>query len=192
MKNQYRTILLLSVLVVAAAVLRVLNAGYHFYNLVPVTAMGLVCGSALKQNRYAYLIPLSAMLLSDIGLSLFTSVQGFYGISQWVNYLALVLVTRLGVSMKRRTILPIIGYTICGSFLFFLLSNAGTFLSGYYGYTREGLFQCYLMAIPFYRNELATSFFVNSFSGDLIFSFTAFGLLALNSYKQRYAANLLS
>jgi hypothetical protein len=31
------------------------------------------------------------------------------------------------------------------------------------------------MAIPFYKNELATSFFVNSLQADLVFSFVAFG-----------------
>ena len=183
MKKINFQILIVAILVLVTALLRVVNAEFHIYNLVPIAALGLFSGSILKNKRIAYLIPLFSMMLSDIGLALFTSVQGFYGVSQFVTYFALALVTFLGTFLQKRSILNIAGFTISGSILFFILSNFGTFLSGYYGYSLPGLIECYSMAIPFYKSELANAFFINSLAGDLCFSFIAFGLMHLAAQK---------
>lgn len=178
-------IVFVAILIIITSVLRVMNAELHYYNFIPVAAIGLFSGSMLRNKRIAYLIPLSAMLLSDIGLSLFTGTQGFYGISQMVNYIALALVTFLGTFLVNRNAIRITGFTLSGSMIFFLLSNFGTFLSGYYGFSWHGMVECYTMAIPFYQNETATTFFMNSFIGDLCFSYLAFGIgyLTLNRLK---------
>jgi hypothetical protein len=179
MKKESNQIFLVAVLVLITALLRVVNAEFHVYNLVPVAALGLFSGSILKNKRIAYLIPLLSMILSDIGLSLFTNVQGFYGISQFVNYSALVLVTFLGTFLVKRNATNIVGLTLSGSVVFFLLSNFGTFLSGYYGYSFNGLTTCFTLAIPFYKSDMASTFFLNSFLGDLCFSFISFGIAYL-------------
>lgn len=169
------TLILVLTFILASAALRVINAEYHVYNLIPIAAMGIFSGSVLSNKRLAYMIPLGAMLLSDLGLELFTTMQGFYGISQVVNYAALVLVTFMGTALHNRKVLNILGYTLSGSLVFFILSNFGTYLSGYYGYGLSSLVTCYTMAIPFYKSEMATSFFMNSLLGDLLFSGLAFG-----------------
>ncbi len=183
MKNESSQIILVIALVLFTALFRVVNAEFHVYNLVPVAALGLFSGSILKNKRVAYLIPLFSVLLSDIGLGLFTSVQGFYGISQVINYAALALVTLLGTFLTKRNAVNIIGYTLSGSVIFFLLSNLGTFLGGYYGYSFEGFITCFTLAIPFYKSDMATTFFVNSFVGDICFSFLAFGVVYLACNK---------
>lgn len=176
MKKEYSQIALVCILIMVVAFFRVLNADLHLYNVVPVAALGLFSGSLLQNKRIAYLIPLISMLLSDIGLSLFTHIQGFYGVSQVINYIALAVVTLVGTGLKKRNVFNIAAYTISGSLIFFVLSNFGTFLSGYYGYSSEGLITCFTMAIPFYKSELANTFFLNSFLGDLSFSALAFGI----------------
>lgn len=185
MNKTYTQIALVVLLIILTSVLRVMNAELHFYNFIPVAAIGLFSGSMLMNKRVAYLVPLTAMLLSDAGLALFTNTQGFYGISQLVNYIALALVTFLGTFLVKRSVINVTGFTLSGSMIFFILSNFGTFLSGYYGFSMQGLAECYLMAIPFYQNEMATTFFLNSLIGDLGFSYLAFGIcyLALNRYK---------
>jgi hypothetical protein len=179
MKKEFSQIALVAALILITAMFRVVNAEFHVYNLVPVAALGLFSGSILQNKRLAYLIPLLAMLLSDLGLGLFTHVQGFYGVSQVINYAALASVTFLGTSLVRRNAVNIIGYTLSGSAIFFLLSNLGTFLGGYYGYSVEGFTTCFIMAIPFYKSEMATTFVLNSFLGDLCFSFLGFGIAYL-------------
>ena len=184
MKNKSYPVILVSILIAATAFLRLINAEYHLYNLVPVAALGIFSGSILRNKKAAYLIPLAAMLLSDIGLQLFTHIDGFYGVSQFVNYIALALVTFIGTKMGKRNIIRVTSYTFSGSMVFFILSNLGTFLGGYYGYSLSGFSECYLMAIPFYKSEMATTFFVNSFAGDLAFSALAFGIYYLSSIRQ--------
>jgi hypothetical protein len=183
MNKSHTQIALVAFTILFMAFMRVINADLNLYNMVPIAALGLFSGSVLQNKRMAYLIPLLAMLLSDIGLALFTQTQGFYGYSQLINYAALALVTLIGTFMVKRNVLTIAGYTISGTMIFFLLSNFGTFLSGYYGYTTAGLIECYIMAIPFYKSELATTFFLNSLLGDLAFSFLAFGILYLSSLR---------
>lgn len=191
MKSQYKQILVVSVLVLITAIWRVINTELHIYHLVPIAAMGLFSGSVLNQKKWAYLIPLAAMFLSDLGLTLFTSMQGFYGISQVVNYLALALVTYLGTRLVNRNTMNIAGYTIGGSLVFFLVSNFGTFLSGYYGYSVGGFMECYTMALPFYKSELSTQFFMSSLMADLAFSAVAFTAYAFSgvSSKIPYKSN---
>jgi len=178
MKKQHQQLALVALLVLATAAWRVVNTELHLYHLVPMAALGLFSGSVLQNKKWAYLIPLSAMLLSDLGLTLFTSMQGFYGLSQVVNYLALAMVTLLGTKLVHRKALTVAGYTIGGSLLFFLVSNFGTFLSGFYGYSFSSLMECYAMALPFYKSELSTQFFVSSLLADLAFSALAFGVFA--------------
>ena len=176
MKKENSQLILVAIIILVTALFRVVNAELHIYNLVPVAALGLFSGSILQNKKAAFLIPLCAMFLSDIGLALFTNTQGFYGISQFINYFALALVTFLGTFLVKRNVVNIIGYTLSGSMIFFLLSNFGTFLSGYYGYSFTGFIECFTLAIPFYKSEMANTFFLNSFLGDLCFSAIAFGI----------------
>lgn len=184
MKRENVQLGIVAMLIMATAVWRVANAEMHIYNLVPVAALGLFSGSILKEKKWAYFIPLMAMFLSDLGLSLFTSIQGFYGISQVVNYIALGLITFMGTSMQNRKAVTIVGYTLSASALFFLLSNFGTFLSGFYGYSVASFTECYAMALPFYKSEMSTQFFINSFAADMMFSGLAFGVTALANTKK--------
>lgn len=185
MKKENSSVLLVSLIVLLTAVLRIVNAEFHIYNLVPVAALGLFSGSILQQKKASYLIPLSAMFLSDLGLSIFTHTPGFYGVSQLINYGALALVTLLGTRLHKRNSLSVAGYTLSGSLIFFLLSNFGTFLGGYYGYSDEGFIQCFTLAIPFYKSDMATTFFLNSFIGDLCFSALAFGSVHLLTSRRK-------
>lgn len=187
MRKETTQIFLVALVIFITATLRVINAEAHLYNLVPVAALGLFSGSVLQNKRWAYAIPLAAMFLSDLGLALFTHIQGFYGISQVINYMALGIITFMGTRMQKRNVLNIAGYTLSGSLFFFLLSNFGTWLGGYYAYTFAGLTECFTMALPFYKSEMATSFFVNSVLGDLCFSGLAFGLFALLAEKRQLA-----
>ncbi len=183
MNKEIKQIAIVAILVLSMALMRVVNAEFHLYHWVPVAALGIFSGSVLRQGKWAYLIPLMAMFISDIAFSLFTTTQGFYGVSQFVNYAALALVTFLGTQLQNRKTLNIAGFTIAGSLIYFLLSNFGTWLGGYYDMTWSGLVQCFTLAIPFYKSELATGFFVNSLLGDLGFSLVSFTIVY--AYKKK-------
>lgn len=167
-----------AILVAAAVFSRVMNAEMHWYNFGPLVAISLFSGSLLGNKTWAYLIPLAAYLASDIILEI-TLGNGFYGISQFFVYGGMALVVALGGKLgKQPKALNIMGYSIGGSLVFWLVSNLGVFIAGYYGWSFSGFATTYLMAIPFYT-VTGTEFFANQLIGDLLFSGVLFGAYAL-------------
>ena len=59
--------------------------------------------------------------------------------------------------------------SLTGAFLFFLLSNFGVWVSGYYGLTLVGLIECYIMAIPFFGYTLISTIFFSVIFETIIF-----------------------
>lgn len=157
-------------LVLIAVLARVANREMGLYNLAPVAAIGLFSGAILRDKRFSYIVPLLAMFLSDLYFQLFTSVEGFYGMEQVINYGALMLVTLLGTKMGQPKALKIAGFSIAGSVIFFAVSNFGSFLTGMWGNDFNALVTTYTMALPFFKNTLAS---------DLLGNVVLFGLYFL-------------
>jgi hypothetical protein len=138
--------------IVIAAILRLLP---HLPNVTPITAMALFSGVYFTNKNLAYIVPLLAMLLSDIFL-------GFSGITIFV-YAAFILVSYIGLSSKKVSIKTI----LISSISFFVITNFGVWLIGY-PKTFNGLMECYTLAIPFFRNSLLGDFF---FAGVMYYGF---------------------
>lgn len=49
-----------------------------------------------------------------------------------------------------------------GAFLFYLISNFGVWINGYYGYSFEGLINCFTLAIPFFAYSMISTFIFSS------------------------------
>jgi hypothetical protein len=120
----------------------------HPPNFAPITAMSLFAGAYFTRKHLAYLVPILAMVISDLFL-------GFYTISIFV-YLSFALITWLG--QQKNKVTPKL--VLLGSISFFVISNLGVWLL-YYPKTIEGLIACFTLAIPF---------FVTSLLGDVIYS----------------------
>lgn len=149
-------------LIVLAAASRLLP---HPPNFAPVAAIGLYAG-ALSGRRAGWLVPFAALLASD-------ALIGFYHpvLMLW-NYLAFAACLLMGSGWlaRRRTPGRIAGAVLSSSLAFFVLSNFGMWASGYYPRTGAGLVQCYVAALPFFRNTLAS---------DTLYSAALFGGHAL-------------
>lgn len=154
------------VLVLAAAFSRLIP---HPMNFAPITAIALF-GGMYFDRRFAPVLPLAALILSD-------AVLGFYEGILWV-YGSFLLVTVLGMfAAQKRSLGVIAGSTLAGSVLFFLVTNFGVWQSGlFYPMTMDGLAMCYTAALPFFRNSLA---------GDVVYVAVLFGAFAL---VERYSA----
>lgn len=167
-------------LVLSATILRVVSAGMHLYNFVPMAALGLFSGAIIKDRRMLSLfVPLAGQFAADLYFQFFTSTPGFYS-GQFFNYAAILCAALLGATMKQPKPVSILGYVFGASALFFVVSNFGYFMSGYNGYTMSGLGKTYIDAIPFFKNTLA---------GDLIGGVLLFGSFFLT---QRIFVNRLS
>ena len=66
------------------------------------------------------------------------------------------------------------GFRLIGAFIgaciFFLLTNFGVWTSGMYGYTINGLYTCFVLAIPFFAYSLISTF-IFSFLIELIYKY---------------------
>ena len=168
MKRTNINILLAVFLVLMAASARILNAGLHIPNVVPIAAIGLFSGAIIKDKRsLAFLVPLLGQFLADAYFQFFTKIPGFYDVtSQLFNYAALIGATALGVTMKQPKVATTVPYLLGASLTFFIISNFGYFASGWNGYSVPAFFKTYIDAIPFFKYTLA---------GDLVGGALLFG-----------------
>ncbi len=150
------------VLIVLAAASRLLP---HPPNFAPVAAIGLFAG-AFCGRRVGWLVPFVALLASDLVLGFYLPVAMFW------NYLAFGACLLLGSGLleKHRTLGRVAGAVLASALAFFVLSNFGMWASGYYPRTWAGLVACYVAALPFFRNTLAS---------DVLYSAALFGGYAL-------------
>jgi len=163
-----RTTVLLG-MIATAAIARVIP---HPPNVTPVAAMALFAGACLERRIWAMLVPLAAMLLSDLVLAITTYGFGRLLFSQPVVYGCLAATVLIGRLVARdRTPGRIVAAVLAEAVLFFIVTNFAVWSSGLmYPRTLSGLAACYEAAIPYFRNSLL---------GDFAWSFGLFGGLAL-------------
>lgn len=123
MNKQNNTLLLSAVLLIIAAAFTRLFP--HYPNFTAIGAIAVFGGSVIKDKKLAFLLPLGALLLSDVCLQLFTSTKGFYGTSQYFVYAAFVIITALAAFIQKRSIANIALATIWSGAIFFMISNIG-------------------------------------------------------------------
>lgn len=181
---------LVLVLVLSAVIFRIVNVEMGiWYNFSMIGALSLFSGAVLKQRSKAFLVPLFACLISDVYLAFFTDTQGFYGVSQFFVYLAMLPIVWAGSKMKNSKPLTIGAYSIGSTLLFWLLSNFGVWFGNLFTQYEPGLTLAatYLRAIPFLQGgaaeAYATELFLGTLFGDLIFSAYFFGMYAILSKK---------
>lgn len=159
-----RSILIGSVLILLAALSRLIP---HPVNFTPIAAIALV-GGVYLEKRFAILIPLVALVVSDAFIGFHSTIIFVYG--------SFVLIGLMGIWLKsHKKLFPVIGTTLLGSLVFFVITNFGVWITGggwYYPKTWQGLIECYAYAIPFFKNSLL---------GDLAYTGALFGLFELSA-----------
>lgn len=176
---------LLGSMLIGAAALRLLP---HPPNFAPIGALALFGGAHFARKRWAFAVPLGAMLLSDAALEGLTG-WGFHRLTPAV-YGSFALIVGLGLLLHgRRRLIPVAGAAVASSVLFFAITNFAVWaLLETYPHTLAGLAACYLAAVPYFWNTLA---------GDLFYCAVLFGGLALTARRfptladarQNYRAN---
>jgi hypothetical protein len=160
MDNKARLLALLAAIFTAAAMRLV----PHPPNFSPIAAMALFSGAYLPKRSLAFVAPFGALLLSDLLLGFYAGVE--------VVYFSFALVVLIGWTIaSRKTPLRIGAAAVASSFLFFVVTNFGMWLSsGFYPHTVGGLVACFVAAIPFFQNTIA---------GDLFYTVLLFGGFAV-------------
>lgn len=141
----------------------------HLPNFTPVGALALFGGTKLNNKYAAILVPVAVMAMTDFYL-------GFHNLI-FFTWGSMVLAALIGFWVRKNYgFSRIAAGTLAGSILFFLITNFGVYLEGWYGYGFSGLAQAYVMAIPFFRNSLM---------GDVFFSAVFFGGYELTVYLNK-------
>ncbi|MEE9571888.1 MAG: DUF6580 family putative transport protein [Candidatus Neomarinimicrobiota bacterium] len=157
--------LILTGMIFIAAFVRLIP---HPPNFAPVAAMALFGGAYFSKRWMAFLVPLMAMLVTDL-------ILGFHS-AMWAVYLSFMLIVVIGMLLiKQKKISNIFLASVSASVLFFAITNFAVWASGiYYPKDLSGLTASYTAAIPFFHYTLL---------GDLFFVALMFGSFELAKTK---------
>ena len=165
-------------MIVAAALSRLLP---HPPNFSPVEAIALFGGAYFASRAWAVLVPLAAMLISDVVLAAlnggsYSFANYFASTSFWLVYGCIAVSTALGFGLRGKVGgARVLGYSLLGSVLFFLVTNFAAWIgSSMYPQTAAGLLAAYIAGIPFFQGTLM---------GTLFFSALLFGGFSLLRHR---------
>ena len=154
-----RNTLVAAGIILVAALSRLLP---HPPNFTPIAAIALA-GGVYMNKRYATIVPLIALVLSD-------AIIGFHNTIYYV-YGSFVLIGLVGLWLKsHKKPLVVFGGVLVSSILFFLITNFGVWFVDdglVYQKSFAGLIECYTAGIPFFRNTVL---------GDVVFTAALFGI----------------
>jgi hypothetical protein len=156
----------LMVLVVAYRIFTGTHDGY--YNFAPLMAVAF-CGGIYLSRKMAWLLPLGILLASDLILN------NYYGIPLFSPFMALTyfcyaVAIGFGIWVSQRKSLPLIfGGVLANAFLFYVVTNTGSWLTNpAYATGFSGWWQALTVGMPGFPPTIL--FFRNSLAGDLIFT----------------------
>jgi hypothetical protein len=148
-------------LVVVGVVLRVMP---HPWNFAPIGAIALFGGARFDRRYFAIGIPLLTMFVGDAFI-------GFHSLMP-VIYATYALIAVIGMFLRDRISIPAIGGgVLLSSTIFYLTTNFAVWAMGTtYAKSAAGLAACYIAAIPYFGNTLAS---------DALYSAIFFGTFAV-------------
>ena len=124
----------------------------HPYNFTPVLAVGVFSGFYFKQIYLSFFVVIFSMFIGDLFL-------GFHS-TMFFTYTSLIIAVLLGFFINKFKFTEILFYGLASSVCFFLVTNFGAWLTlEMYEKNLAGLFQSYVLAIPFFHNTLISTLF---------------------------------
>lgn len=167
---------LITGLISAAVIFRILSNTFFFFNFTPVIAVALFSGAKFQDKKWSVIIPVVSLFISDVILSYLNNFDIFHNTILF-TYGSILLVILLGrlLNSERLNISKTVSFTLLSSLLFFVNTNIGVWLfSNMYTLDLTGLTKCFVLAIPFLQKSIA---------GDLFFATVLFGVYELVNNK---------
>src|SRR5215831_8316925 len=129
--------IILSLMILAAALSRLLTNQLHLWNFTPMAAMALFSGANFRDKKYAFLVPIIAMLITDL----------FFGFhpGMWDVYATFILITFIGFYLRNRvSVISVVMASLASSVIFFLITNFFVWVgAGLYTHDLNGLMKCF-------------------------------------------------
>jgi hypothetical protein len=120
----------------------------HLWNFTLVGGAFIFAAAYFTDKKISVVLMLLTMLVSDY-------IIGFH--SQMISvYLGFLVMLGFGFMLSpQANRLKILSYSFVGTLGFYLITNFSVWMEGQlYPRTFAGLIDCYVMALPFYRNQL--------------------------------------
>ncbi len=130
----------------------------HLPNFTPVLAITFYGSIIFGRSSLIYI--LLAYAISDLFI-------GFHNQLIW-TWGSLFLIGFIGPYFKN--LFGRFTGVFLSSLIFFMLTNLGVFLSGYYGFGLQSLLLCYTLAIPFFTNTILSTLIFSILIEFFIFS----------------------
>lgn len=122
----------------------------HPWNFTPILATGIFSGFYFKQIYLSSLIVITSMFIGDLFL-------GFHS-TMLFTYISLIVGVLLGFNIKKFNYSEILFSGLAASISFFIITNFGAWATlAIYEKNLAGLFQSYVLAIPFFHNTLIST-----------------------------------
>jgi len=159
-----KKIVFASTLICFGAVFRLIP---HPSNFTPVAAMALLGGFYFSKKYLAFIVPIAALLISDLVLN--NTINRVFFVDQtgpiiWADYmtytyLAMFTTVLIGFALSKSSkVTKVAGGSLIASIVFFLVTNFGSWLSQpLYPNNLSGLFASYTAGIPFFANTLISN-----------------------------------
>ena len=120
----------------------------HTPNFTPVLSMAFLGGVYLI-GRQAVFVPLALMAVSDL-------IIGFYP-GVFVTWGSILLISILGLALKeKKSFGAVFAGSLASAIIFFVITNFSAWVA-LYPHTMQGLRECYILAVPFFRSTLVSS-----------------------------------
>lgn len=146
-----------SVMILLAAVSRVLP---HIPNFTPIAAMALFGAVNFSDKRLGFVVPLIAMLLSDVALELIYG-WGFHNTIIYV-YASFILTSCIGLYVrKNNNYKTILAGSLASSILFFIITNFGVWAANGFAGGVAGLNNVYVLGLPYFSYTMIGDVFYN-------------------------------
>lgn len=185
------------------------------WNASPLTALFLFGGARFTDRRWAYIAPLAAMFLSDVGIGLLRrdmsqglhsgipAIYGSYMVVVWLGTQVRKIQDQFSRSRSgpdqgapvprwQAALIPLAaaaGAGIAGEVVFFIVTNFATWVvqTGYYPHTAAGLIQCFAAGIPFFKHAAAsTPLFAVALFGCSVLAESWFPALKASSFASAH------
>jgi hypothetical protein len=181
MHNFNFKIIISPMLIILSAVL--IRLFPHPPNFAPIAAMALFGGTYLNR-KYSLVIVFTTLILSDylllyinpfsaqfINLSKVYAPTALLHSSTIFVYGSFLLTSLVGIWLRsHKSAKNILSACLFSSILFFLITNFGVWATGMYARNLGGLWESYVMGIPFFKNTVF---------GDLSYTGVFFGVYEL-------------
>ena len=136
----------------------------HPASFAPISSIALL-GGAILRDRWAIVIPVAAMMISDIVLGMHSVV-----LFTWSAFVLIAILSSHALANRLSFESVFVGSLVSAT-IFYIVSNFGVWLmTDYYPVTVSGLLDSYTNTLSFYRNTLL---------GDIVYGMGMYGLYVL-------------